>query len=227
MAGVSPTVASIKPKRARSLARIRSQASASSKPQVRHRPCAAKTVGQGSAATRCATETKPANRADGLIGIAERVEQMDIDAPRDHLALEPEQHPSGRGPLQLPDRRDQRVPHHRVEQVQRRRIDGHNRETAIAGDRHRNSSVHHCRCPGRAGLSGAGRRGPILLLVLVVRAQTLITIFTSAINATDLPWRMRPTLRAGESRRCVRPSHIPGSTCVLARDRAAGGHRLN
>jgi len=48
------------------------------------------------------------------------------------------------------------------------------------------------------------------VLVLVVRARTLIAIFISAINATDLPWRMRPILRTGEVRRCVRIPHIPG-----------------
>jgi len=76
-------------------------------------------------------------------------------------------------------------------------------------------------------LSRRGRRGLILVLVLVVRARTLIAIFISAINATDLPWRMRPILRTGEVRRCVRIPHIPGHTCVVARGRVAGGHHLN
>ena len=144
---------------------MRSQARASSKAQVRHRAWAANTVGHGSRSTRRATATRSGEHALGLAGPRQRREQRHVDAAADDAALGAEQDRPRAVGLELGDGGVQAVGHGRVEQVERRRVEGDDRQPVLAGDGHRPTGpalrrhgAHRSCCRRGRDLVGVARR---------------------------------------------------------------------
>jgi len=122
MNGVIPTTRSTRPKRAESAAQIRSQARESSKPQVRQRPATDEMVGKGRSSTRRVIARRLLGERLGVDSI-EALEDLDVDAAGEHLALGPDyQRPQPSG-LRLVERRHQLLPHALPKEVERRGID--------------------------------------------------------------------------------------------------------
>ena len=131
MAGVRPTTVSTSPKRADSAASSRSQASESSKAAVRHRAWAANTVGSASSSTVwIICEQLGPQLAGGLR--AEAVEEVHVDAAADHAPLGAHEQAARRVGRDVGDGRLQGGDHRRVEEVQRRRVEGQDGERPVA-----------------------------------------------------------------------------------------------
>ena len=162
MAGVRPTTVSTSPKRADSAASSRSQASESSKAAVRHSAWAANTVGKrqlldGVDHLRAARSTaRPASCG------AEAVEEVHVDAAADHAPLGAHEQAARRVGRDVGDGRLQGGDHRGVEEVQRRRVEGQDRERPVALEAHR---LAHQRAQRRA-------RGGDLVGVARARAPT-------------------------------------------------------
>ena len=157
MAGVRPTTVSTSPKRADSAASSRSHASESSKAAVRHRACAANTVGSASSSTVWIISSSSVHSSAGVLR-AEAVEEVHVDAPADHAPLGAHEQTArligrdvGHGGLQRGD-------HRRVEEVQRRRVEGQDRERPVALQAHR--LRHHARSAAPAAAISSASPGP-------------------------------------------------------------------
>ena len=157
MAGVRPTTVSTSPKRADSAASSRSQASESSKAAVRHRACAANTVGSGQLLDGVDHLQQLGPQLGGGLR-AEAVEEVHVDAAADDAPLGAHEQAARRVGRDVGDGRLQGGDHRRVEEVQRRRVEGQHRERTVALQAHR--LAHQARSAAPAAAISSASPGP-------------------------------------------------------------------
>ena len=157
MAGVRPTTVSTSPKRADSAASSRSQASESSKAAVRHRAWAANTVGSASSSTVwiiCSSSVHSSPAACGL----RPSKRCTSTPPLTDAPLGAHEQAARRVGRDLGDGGLQGGDHRRVEEVQRRRVEGQHRERTVALEAHR--LAHQARSAAPAAAISSVSPGP-------------------------------------------------------------------
>ena len=163
--GVSPTRTSTRPNCAPSAATSRSQASAISRPHVRHSACAAKTTGNGRSSMPC-TSSKPRRQRSAPSSGLRSLKTLTSTPPVQTRPSARSSRPRGRSVGDVADRRVQALVDVAVEEVQRRLGDRQDGERAVllecpgaeAGHARSASAASSSRSPPSPGDPGQSHR---------------------------------------------------------------------